>query len=323
MEWAKEFRQRNPQWATDLKELKRDLELLFTDSLTQLKSFPKDADKHLRRTAERRLRFAANRLGLLGLDQVHDRLREILCLRPDILRNPQRLLDDLARQAYASDVLEVLDFHSASSSESAPFMRAMSVKALRLLPRLEEDLWQRLVHLMFEDDEITRLMATETWLILASKLKETPLETMVRERAIACLQAPQGVSRRLLKNYVLVLGVVDHHVLSDLPIDHNADPILILAHSIASQGKARNVFASVEPEVLRRKYYSTRYDDYDGDGGPYLGRAWAGCGRRCSSGRLRGGWWRRMRGMGGELSSASEDTVEPIWSISAIKTAAL
>ena len=57
--------------------------------------------------------------------------------------------------------------------------------------------------------------------------------------------------------------------LSDLPIDHNADPILILAHSIASQGRARSVFASVEPDVLRRKYYSSRYDDYDGDGGSH------------------------------------------------------
>ena len=141
MESAKDFRRRNPEWATDLKELKRDLELLFMDSLTQLRSFPKDVDKNLRRTAERRLRFAANRLGLLGLDQVHDRLREILCLRPDILRNPQRLIDDLARQAYAGDVLVVLDVHSATSSESAPYMRAMAVKALRLLPRLEEDLW--------------------------------------------------------------------------------------------------------------------------------------------------------------------------------------
>ena len=113
MEWAEDFKRRNLQWATDLKELKRDLELLFTESLTQLKSYPKDIDKHLRRTTERRLRFAANRLGLLGLDQVHDRLREILCLHPDVLRNPQRLIDDLARQAYAGDVLEVLDAHSA------------------------------------------------------------------------------------------------------------------------------------------------------------------------------------------------------------------
>ena len=121
---------------------------------------------------------------------------------------------------------------------------------------------------MFEDDEITRLMATETWLILASKLKETPLEMVVRERTIACLQAPQGISRRLLKNYVLVLGVVDPAALPDLPNNYNADPMLILAHAIASQGKARSLFAFVEPEVLRRKYYSSRYDDYDGDGGP-------------------------------------------------------
>ena len=52
---------------------------------------------------------------------------------------------------------------------------------------------------MFGVDEITRLMATETWLILASKQKEAPLETMVCEKVIACLQAPQDVSHRLLE----------------------------------------------------------------------------------------------------------------------------
>jgi len=265
-EWAVDFRRANTDWDSSFAGLKHDLSVLFTDNLAILNTDNEEIDGDRLTSSGRRLKFAANRLGLLGFDRVHAPLTNLLCDKPWLVRDQRWLLEDLARQGYQGDVWRILEYHLNSSGEMSMYMSAISLRAVRFLPRLEREDWQKLADLMFVGNEITKLMATETWLSITAKMTGTPLSNRVNEMVQSLLVAGSLPPRRLLKNYLLVLGKTDPTKAAAVKVDHQADPLVSEAYEVASQGAVVSLLLADEPDVLRLKYYSSKYQDFD-DGG--------------------------------------------------------
>ena len=270
-EWAADFWRANPDWKSDFVRLKHDLSVLFTETFAFLNTDNEEIDDDRVTSSGRRLRFAANRLGLLGFDRVHAALTNLLCDKPWLVGNQRRLLEDLARQGYQDDVWKILEHHLNGSDEMATYISAICLRTVRFLPRLELGDWQRLTELMVDGSEITRLMATETWLNITAKMTETPLSSEVDARVQSLLVADNLPPRRLLKNYLLVLGTTDPSKTAAVKIDHQADPLISEAFEVASQGAVASLLLADEPDVLRLKYYSSKYQDFNDGGEPSPG----------------------------------------------------
>jgi hypothetical protein len=265
-QWASEFRSSNPTWILEREALKADLEILFAEGFAVIANSRGTVHKSDFDIASRRLRFAVNRLGILGLENVHSELTQLLCETPWLVRDQHRLIADLARQGYSRDIWHLVEFHHRKQREMSTYMNAVALKAVRLLPHLEMSEWEKLVGFVFDGEEIARLMATETWLVLTSALTSSPLEAKVQEQTNAILNMASLPTRRLLKNYLLVLGMTCPERVSALNAFPNSDPLVTTAHNIGSEGSVSDLFLNAEPEILRRKYYSAHYY-YDDDGG--------------------------------------------------------
>jgi len=70
-------------------------------------------------------------------------------------------------------------------------------------------------------------------------------------------------ARRLLKNYLLILGKLNQPILSKFKDKVTTDPLLLQAYKLAKSGVDPNVLLKSEPEIIRQKYYSTEYHLFD------------------------------------------------------------
>ena len=59
--------------------------------------------------------------------------------------------------------------------------------------------------------------------------------------------------------------------LAAVKINHLADPLVSEAFEVASQGAVASLCLAGEPDVLRLKYYSCKYEDLSDSGEPYFG----------------------------------------------------
>jgi len=100
-------------------------------------------------------------------------------------------------------------------------------------------------------------------------IEAIPLRNEVLEQSsnLLCSNIDK-LSRRLIKNFLLILGKIDPILLSKLDTDFAYDPLLSQAYKIASAGLVHNLFKNTEPDVIRQKYYSTKYRAFDDDGEP-------------------------------------------------------
>lgn len=270
--WANQFRLDNADWWLSFETMRKELSQLFQDNLNLLQT--PDISKRQKEVASRRLRFAANRLGILGLGEFHIELTKILCETPWLLRDQVHLLEDLARQGYVDDIWTILNFHISANREMSPYMSAITLRALRYVPHLDVDGWKKLTLYIFVDQEIIQLMASETWLLLSAEMETTPnasqvLENLRRVFSDRSLQIP----RRLLKNYLLMLGKLDFPALNDLISEEiKSDALLAQAYKLAKSMQASSsILLRVEPEIIRQKYYSNKYRHFEeiGDESPH------------------------------------------------------
>ena len=181
-QWAKKFRTMNPEWIQKLSQYKSTLIEIFVENLAMVGSASEDADNPAIAEAGRRMRFTANRLGILGLDSIHVDLTEFLCKKPWLIRYQQLLLENLAVQGYSDDVWRIVDFHQNAASPMSSYMSAIAIRALRFLPRLTPVEWQRLTDFMFSGSELVMLTATETWLAATSHWAFAYLFSILIER---------------------------------------------------------------------------------------------------------------------------------------------
>lgn len=262
-QWDQGFRATNAEWIQKLSGYRHSLTELFAENQAIVGPATEDVDDPGIAEAGRRMRFAANHLGILGLESIHAELTEILCGKPWLIRNQQQLLEDLAAQGYSADVWRVIDFHQSIVSPMASYMSAVGIRALRFLPRLTSSEWQRLTDFMFSGSELVMLTATETWLAITSRLSSVPFADQVRSLTLASIAPGASPPRRLLKNYFLILGRMDPGAVAAMELDYGEDPLLAAAHSIACDGSVASLFLRHEPAILRKCYYSARYDFFD------------------------------------------------------------
>ena len=256
--WATEFRTANGTWIEDREALRTDLINLAKDSFDALPSVECDKKRRLLST---RIYYSANRLATLGFGDASKLISEILIDQPWIIRQPQYVIRALAIQGHSEHV-ECLFHHyrKLDSCWSGSFL-AVIIRSIRHLQNVPESLESGIISIATDSasDEILRLMATETWL-----MKFECQSVQNHESEIGSILR-MGQSSRLRKNYLLLLGkcIRETAVLSP----QNKDPLLERTMEVLHDDNIDELLNSVEPDILRERYYARYYPETFGEYG--------------------------------------------------------
>lgn len=259
--WARRVREGNPQWYDTLNQLRNQFAEVVIEQFPKMIDPDAVEDDHEYVTISRRVRFALNRLATLGFGATRKQLIELLKLKPWTIRNHQLLLEAIARQGYATELWDVIETYRASIDPSAPFVLATSIRAVRELPQVSPADWNRLTELMLIPNEIVSLMASQTWLFLTASSSSVPYATRLSAEIPLLLANSQALSPSLFKNYLLVLSKIDRRSVLDVDVTRFVEDVTVqTAKDIATLGSVSDLLSIAEPEILRMKYYSKRFD---------------------------------------------------------------
>ena len=188
-QWAAYFEKNNLNWKNYKDSLKAKLVNMFCESWQKLQCLsPTEVRKF--RELQTRIRFSLNKLYLLGLAEISNDLAIILCQHPAIVREPLQALESLARQGCSSKVVGILNYYQNNSGGSLTsgilnyyqnnsgsltsmneYMRAVTLRLFRFLPKINEIIWKKIVEFATLGSLVERLMATETWIYLGKSLR--------------------------------------------------------------------------------------------------------------------------------------------------------
>jgi len=255
--WAKNFESVSAEWISDKKNLRVELINLFCESWKELQhtegiipSWKKELPRHIR--------FAINKLSVLGLAEIWEEIVEILCSRePSVIRQPLHTVEELARQGYTTAVRKIIAYHKYSEQPMSEYMRSVTLHAMRFLPNINAQDWELLVEsATVVNSVVEKLKATETWLYLDDVAKRfaQPQHLNAVEKA---LQSDPPPITRLKKNYILILGLHDRKDILEQQTGSN-DYMLRDAFDIALEGNISELFEEYEPSVIRQNYYSAK-----------------------------------------------------------------
>lgn len=146
---------------------------MFQDSWQELNKTnisPSDIRKF-----QRYVRFTLFRLSVFGFEDIIKSLMEILREGFWIIRNPINVLESLAQQGYLAEIKGLLVYYQ-SLDQPVEYMKAITLRAMRFLPIINDQGWEIIVEFAtITDGSISiaeRLMATETWLYLGHKYND-------------------------------------------------------------------------------------------------------------------------------------------------------
>lgn len=267
-DWAAAFREANSGWVDSINDLRTELIEIFTENFDNCTD-SKDALNETFVTSSRRLRFAGNRLAYFGWGsrEIVEKITALFCEWPWLIRYSRWWIEELARQGYRDSVWQIVEYYQQqTASEFSSYLEAVALRAVRFFPGQAKLHDERLLRSMFSGSSITRLMATESWLLSAIRLSEVPFNKELVEQIFQVLHE-EDLSNRLRKNYLLVLGILSPLSVKDCTSQFNDDPLLLTAYQVAHNGLVTDVFQSVEPAILRERYYSAQPPSID-DGGP-------------------------------------------------------
>ena len=270
-EWDYAFQQLNYEWRGEKDRLRTKLINLFCESLKEIEEIqkiPSDRNNIRRqRTLKTYIRFAVNKLLILGFTEIVKDIVEMLCEKPWVFREPLQIVESLAIQGYLIELMEIIAYyqnrsHKMSESE---YIRAVSLRAIRFLPTINEYAWEKVVEYSINGTLVERLMATETWLCLAyNNLCDGLVQDSHLEAVSIALHSEPLPTARLKKNYLLILGLYKRDAISDESVDNN-DYMLCEAYKMALEGSIEDLFEDYEPKIIRDKYYSGKHQS-SGDG---------------------------------------------------------
>lgn len=268
-EWANDFHKLNYEWMGEKDRLRTKLINIFRESLKEreeIQKIPSDREKSRRqRTLKTYIRFAVNKLLILGFTEIVRELVEILCEKPWVFREPLQIVESLAIQGYLVELMEVIAYYQNRSIKMSEYIRAISLRAIRFLPTINEYAWEKVVEYSINGTLVERLMATETWLCLAyNNLCDGLVQDSHIEAVSIALHSEPLPTARLKKNYLLILGLYKRDAISDESVDNN-DYMLCEAYKMALEGSIDDLFEDYEPKIIRDKYYSGK-DQSSGDG---------------------------------------------------------
>jgi hypothetical protein len=268
-EWADDFHKLNYEWMGEKDRLRTKLIHIFRESLKEreeIQKIPSDREKSRRqRTLKTYIRFAVNKLLILGFTEIVRDIVEILCEKPWVFREPLQIVESLAIQGYLVELMEVIAYYQNRSIKMSEYIRAISLRAIRFLPTINEYAWEKVVEYSINGTLVERLMATETWLCLAyNNLCDGLVQDSHIEAVSIALHSEPLPTARLKKNYLLILGLYKRDAISDESVDDN-DYMLCEAYKMALEGSIEDLFEDYEPKIIRDKYYSGK-DQSSGDG---------------------------------------------------------
>ncbi|MBE9126296.1 MULTISPECIES: hypothetical protein [unclassified Coleofasciculus] len=255
-QWAVSFISSNNIWNENRNDLRKELVELFQNSWRELQESNGSKPSEVRKL-QRDIRFALYRLSVLGLEDILQALMEILRKAFWIIRDPINVLENLARQGYHTEIRALLK-HYQNLDQSAEYLKAITIRAMRFLPNVDAQEWELIVGFATISDSsvsITeRLMATETWLYLGHKYNDFKQNRHI-EAVKKALRSEPSPPSRLKKNYLLILGQFEPSAVQEFSVNQN-DPMLIDAGNLALQGSPSEIFDLPEPKILRENYYS-------------------------------------------------------------------
>lgn len=257
--WADEFRVSNEKWLEERSSLRTKLIDLAQQSYRDL---PNASDKK-RRLMTTRIYFSANRLARLGFGDAAEFFTRILINQPWIIRQPQYVIRGLAMQGFPDLVERLFNHYLGLEKRWSSSYLSVIIRAIRHLNDVPETLEDSIIRIAVDDDsdQVLRLIATETWLM---KLDcQRVLEHVSTIRQIIS----EEQSSRVRKNYLLLLAKCERDYIHQNDFE---DPLLMDAMDVALADNIDELFADVEPDILKERYYSPYYPSYI-DFDPYLG----------------------------------------------------
>jgi hypothetical protein len=259
-EWDYDFQQLNYEWMGEKDRLRTKLINLFGESLKaieEIQKLPSDRNNIRRqRTLKTYIRFAVNKLLIFGFTEIVRDVVEILCEKPWVFREPLQIVESLAIQGYLIELMEIIAYYQNRSHKMSEYIRAVSLRAIRFLPKINEYAWGKVVEYSINGTLVERLMATETWLCLAyNNLCDGLVQDSHIEAVSIALHSEPLPTARLQKNYLLILGLYKRDAISDESVDNN-DYMLCEAYKMALDGSIDDLFEDYEPKIIRDKYYS-------------------------------------------------------------------
>jgi SAM-dependent methyltransferase len=267
-DWGINFLAVNSEWNEDINTLRSDLIELFLSSWQSLKCLNEYNPIEYRRL-ERYIRFSLTKLSFLGLREIVSSIEEVLKGSFWIIRNPLNVLENIASQGFTKELDELFD-HFQNLDKSVEYLKAITIRAMRFLPRVEAKEWETIVGCATSIDDsvglVERLMATETWLYLGHKYDDFKQSQHI-EAVKAALRSESALPSRLEKNYLLILGQFEPSAVREFSVNVN-DPMLVSARDLALQGNPSEIFDLPELQVLRETYYSGQGPTDSEEGSP-------------------------------------------------------
>ena len=259
--WRNEFEAQNGGWVLRMRTIANTLEKTLIESKELLLSSQQSTDARDVKLQTRNLRFCLNKLIQIDFpsEKTSNAIVEVLSEAPWMVRNPHKLVEQLAIRQNMELLEKLLATYDNESDVTNEYMKSITLRALRFLHSITEDLWEKIVASSIGPSDVVRLMATETWLYI---MRNQPDLVQV-ENIEAVGQAIRRYSKpilRIWKNYMLILG--EYGLAIDLyKVDELSSSIYDVAEVIQS-GEVDSLFDYCEPEILTREFYSGyRSDD--------------------------------------------------------------
>ena len=257
--WVQIFIKQNSDWIVEKSKLQAEMITLFRSAWDGLQ-IADNTNVNRQNILERRLRFAANKLSLLGFGQITDMIVKILIEQPWLFREPLQIIESLAYQGFSPQIVLLIERYESSTHEMREYLTSVVLRAIRFLPDIKKKPWSILTKYALHGSMAERLMATETWLHLNHTPGFQKQEHYVSEIEEMLKDASQ-LPTRLSKNYLLLLGAYQSKNIYQ--IESGDDPVLINAHNISSKGEVSNLFDYQEPELIRENFYTGQRADDD------------------------------------------------------------
>ncbi|MGB3904768.1 MAG: reverse transcriptase domain-containing protein, partial [Anaerolineae bacterium] len=249
--WKRDFRQLNTDWVVRLDRFRKRLERLCLAAVENLDD--PNVEQFYKEIQKRRLKFSINRLSVLGLDAVADRVAEEIIRRPWLV--PVSLACAGLSYCGRGDLLCSIVDHSGSAYCRAVALRALAPQAGG--SRIRQRLWSTVFSTQTQPCE--KLKASES-LLVADCWEDACLEHCIS--LISTKTDPY-----LLKNYVLVAGRAFKQRISETlaSVLHDCPhPIVAEAIQFLVCSDFANLAIAHEPDALIA-YYADYYPDAQSD----------------------------------------------------------
>ncbi len=254
--WVQEFESQNANWCLEFQNIRNQLVNLFMEIYGRTSS---EIDK----SEQRQLRFATYRLGMIGLLPISDQIVELLSSQSWIFRDPSSVIDDLASNGLYEKLLQLLEYFHHQDSIVAQYIRAVILRAIRLVPQFDATLNNVVVEYAVSPEVsiAEKLMATET-MLYRRYLTQSQIEDRHIYQLQQALESEEITNHRLIKNFILLLGEnTPQKYLQFIEEDH----ILSDASTLTVTAKEQDLFNYYEPDVLREEFYGGDTSPIDED----------------------------------------------------------